>query len=83
MLQLLNSLFESGVYDQLYKAGLISSKVSFYRDIYLYVDAQMRINGRRKTQAVIAASVKFDCTTVTVYSALKALQMPLIIPKAA
>lgn len=83
MLQILNTLFETGVFDQLYKAGLISSKLSTYRDIYLYVDAQMKTRGLCKEQAVVAASVQFDVDRRTIYRALAALKMPLILARVA
>lgn len=83
MLQILNTLFETGVFDQLYKAGLISSKLSIYRDIYLYVDAQMKTRGIGKEQAVIEASVTFNCSRPTIYRALSSLKMPLILKRVA
>ena len=73
MLQLLNTLFDSGVYDQLFKAGLISAKVSYYRDIYMFVDAQMKARGITKEQAVIEAELKFQCGRATVYRALSSM----------
>lgn len=81
MLQLLNTLFETGVYDQLYKAGLVSAKLSSYRDIYLYVDAQIKTRGIGKEAAVVEASVIFKVGRATVYRALSSLNMPMIIPK--
>lgn len=81
MLQLLNTLFETGVYDQLYKAGLVSAKLSSYRDIYLYVDAQIKTRGIGKEQAALEAEVIFKISRRTVYRALSAISMPMIIVK--
>lgn len=73
MIQLLNSLFENGLYDELYKCGFISPKLSEYRDIYLYVDAQMKTRGIGKEAAATNAQVQFNCGRTKVYKALALL----------
>lgn len=71
MLQLLNSLFESGLHDQLLKAGIISPKYSTYRDMYFFVDAHMKTRGLGKEEAVTAAEVQFNVGRTTIYKALR------------
>lgn len=70
MIQLLNTLFENGLYEQLYKSGLISAKLSEYRDIYLYVDAQIKTRGITQENAAIAAQVQFGCGRTKIYKAI-------------
>jgi len=67
-------LFNNGVMSELYKAGFIGVKPFLYRDIYLYVDMQMKVNGICKTQAVIKASEKFKKAEQTIWNALKAFE---------
>lgn len=65
-------LFNNGVMSEMYKAGLIGTKPFFYRDVYLWVDMQMKVKGVCKTAAVTMASEKFDCNEKTVWNALRA-----------
>lgn len=52
-------LFDDGTISALYRAGFISKKPFLYRDIFLWVDAQLKIRGISKNRAVLEAEVKF------------------------
>ncbi|MGY3211171.1 hypothetical protein [Mucilaginibacter sp. HD30] len=65
-----NALFDEGIFSELYKAGFITAKVFTYREIYLWVMAQMQIRGITKNQAVLEAEVKFDKDERTIWRAL-------------
>ena len=65
-----NALFDEGIFSEMYKAGFITAKVFSYREIYLWVTAQMQIRGITKNQAVLEAEVKFDKDERTVWRAL-------------
>gem|GEM_PF-606985 len=65
-----NALFNEGIFSELYKAGFITAKVFTYREIYLWVTAQMQIRGITKNQAVLEAEVKFDKDERTIWRAL-------------
>ena len=69
-IQLANTLFDDGVFSAMYKAGFITTKVFTYREIYLWVQAQMKIRGISKNQAVLEAETKFDKDERTVWRAL-------------
>lgn len=69
-IQLANTLFDEGVFSAMYKAGFITAKVFTYREIYLWVDAQMQIRGISKNQAVLDAEVKFGKDERTIWRAL-------------
>ena len=66
-----NALFDDGTFTEMYKAGFITSKVFIYREIYLWVDAQMKTRGISKNQAVLEAEVKFRKSEVTIWSAMR------------
>jgi hypothetical protein len=66
-----NELFEEGIFSQLYKAGFISDKIFTYREIYLWVSAQMQTRGISKNKAAAEAELKFDKDRATIYRAFK------------
>jgi hypothetical protein len=65
-----NTLFDDGVFSAMYKAGFITSKVFIYREIYLWVQAQVKARGITKNQAVLEAEVKFEKDERTIWRAL-------------
>lgn len=67
-------LFNNGTMSELYKAGFIGTKPFLYRDIFLWVDMQMKVKGVCKTAAVMEASIKFNKSEVTIWSALKSFE---------
>jgi hypothetical protein len=69
-IQLANTLFDNGVFSAMYKAGFITSKIFTYREIYLWVHAQMQVRGLTKNQAVLEAEVKFGKDERTIWRAM-------------
>lgn len=69
-IQIANTLFDEGVFSAMYKAGFITSKVFIYREIYLWINAQMQTRDINKRQAVLEASVKFNKDERTVWRVL-------------
>jgi len=65
-----NALFNEGIFSEMYKAGFITAKVFTYREIYLWVQAQMQIRNITKNQAVLEAEVKFEKDERTIWRAL-------------
>lgn len=65
-----NKLFDQGVITELYKAGFINQKLFTYREIYLWIQAQMQTRGLAKNEAVMAAEVKFGKDERTIWRAL-------------
>ena len=65
-----NALFDEGIFSELYKAGFITTKVFVYREIYLWVQAQIKTSGITKNQAVLEAEVKFEKDERTIWRAL-------------
>lgn len=65
-----NALFDEGIFSELYKAGFITTKVFVYREIYLWVQAQMKTRGITKRQAVLEAEIKFEKDERTIWRAL-------------
>jgi hypothetical protein len=73
-IQLANTLFDNGVFSAMYKAGFITSKIFTYREIYLWVHAQMQVRGLTKNQAVLEAEVKFGKDERTIWRALNCFE---------
>jgi len=69
-IQLANTLFDDDIFSALYKAGFITAKVFVYREIYLWVQAQVKTRGITKNQAVLEAEVKFMKDERTIWRAL-------------
>lgn len=68
------TLFDDGTMSALYMAGFIGPKPFLYRDIYLWVDLQIKVRGINKTQAVLEAEIKFKIGRNTVWRALRTFQ---------
>lgn len=69
-----NTLFDSGIFSEMYKAGFITAKVFIYREIYLWVHAQMKTRGLTKRQAVLEAEIKFMKDERTIWRAMNSFQ---------
>lgn len=65
-----NALFDEGIFSELYKAGFVTNKFFTYREIYLWVQAQIQIRGIAKNQAVLEAEAKFNKDERTIWRAL-------------
>jgi hypothetical protein len=73
-IQLANTLFDDGIFSALYKAGFITAKVIVYREIYLWVQAQIKTRGITKNQAVLEAELKFMKDERTIWRALNSFE---------
>ena len=69
-IQIANTLFDDGIFTAMYKAGFITTKVFVYREIYLWIEAQVKTRGITKNQAVLEAEVKFMKDERTIWRAL-------------
>ena len=69
-IQTANTLFDQGVFTAMYKAGFITTKVFTYREIYLWVNAQVQTRGITKNQAVLEAEAKFEKDERTIWRAM-------------
>ncbi|MDT3405103.1 hypothetical protein [Mucilaginibacter terrae] len=65
-----NQLFNSGALSEMFKAGFISSKIFTYREIYLWVEAQMQTQGISKNKAVFEAQGHFKKDERTIWRAI-------------
>jgi hypothetical protein len=73
-IKLANTLFDDGVFSAMYKAGFITDKVFLYREIYLWVNAQIQTRGVKKNQAVLEAEVKFMKDERTIWRAMNSFE---------
>jgi hypothetical protein len=71
---LANTLFDEGIFSAMYKAGFINTKVFVYREIYLWVQAQVQTRSITKNQAVMEAEVKFMKDERTIWRALNSFE---------
>ena len=75
-----NQLFDQGIFSELYKAGFINTKLFTYREIYLWVQAQIQTRGLTKNQAVLEAEVKFNKDERTIWRALNSFTTDTVMP---
>ena len=73
-IKIANALFDDGIFSEMYKAGFITAKIFTYREIYLWVQAQMKIRGITKNQAVLEAGGKFNKDERTIWRALNSFE---------
>lgn len=73
-IKLANTLFDEGIFSAMYKAGFITYKVFTYREIYLWVHAQVRTRKITKNQAVLEAEIKFMKDERTIWRALNSFE---------
>ena len=66
-----NALFDDGTFTEMYKAGFISEKVFIYREIFLWVDAQVKTRKISKNKAVLEAEILFQKDERTIWKAVK------------
>lgn len=73
-IQTANILFDEGTFSAMYKAGFITTKVFIYREIYLWIQAQIKTRNLSKRQAVLEAEVKFKKDERTIWRALNSFE---------
>jgi len=73
-IKIANALFNDGIFSEMYKAGFITSKIFNYREIYLWVQAQIQTRGITKNQAVLEAGGKFNRDERTIWRALNSFE---------
>ncbi|MHB8207965.1 hypothetical protein [Mucilaginibacter sp.] len=69
-----NLLFDEGTFSAMYKAGFITTKVFIYREIYLWIQAQIKTRNLSKRQAVLEAEIKFKKDERTIWRALNSFE---------
>jgi hypothetical protein len=73
-IKIANTLFDDGIFSAMYKAGFITAKIFIYREIYLWVEAQIRTRNIAKRQAVLEAEEKFMKDERTIWRALNSFE---------
>ena len=73
-IKLANTLFDEGIFSAMYKAGFITTKIFIYREIFLWVQAQVQTRGINKNQAVLEAEIKFMKDERTIWRALNSFE---------
>lgn len=73
-IKLANALFDDGIFSAMFKSGFITTKVFAYREIYLWVQAQVKTRRITKNQAVLEAEVKFMKDERTIWRALNSFE---------
>jgi hypothetical protein len=73
-IKLANTLFDDGIFSAMYKAGFITTKIFIYREIFLWVQAQVQTRGINKNQAVLEAEIKFMKDERTIWRALNSFE---------
>lgn len=73
-IKIANALFDNGTLTELYKAGFISEKIFTYREIFLWIDMQIKTRNISKNQAVLEAEIKFRKEETTIWRAVRSFQ---------
>ena len=73
-IQIANTLFNDGIFSEMYKAGFITDKIFLYREIYLWIQAQLKTRCISKSQVVKEAVSKFDKDERTIWRALNCFE---------
>lgn len=73
-IKIANTLFDDGIFSAMYKAGFITDKIFLYREVYLWINAQMQTRGLTKRQAVLEAEIKFRRDERTIWRALNSFE---------
>ena len=73
-IQIANTLFNDGIFSEMYKAGFITDKIFIYREIYLWIQAQLKTRRISKSQVVKEAVSKFDKDERTIWRALNCFE---------
>lgn len=68
------ALYDDGIMSALFKAGFIGAKAFLYRDIYLWVDVQMKARPISKNKAMFEATLKFNVSEDTIKRAIKSFK---------
>ena len=72
--KILNKLEKSGDLYVLSRAGLLSSKMYMYRDVYMDYDKNIR-SGLSKTEALNKTSIEMNVSEIMVYRAKKLMEL--------
>ena len=67
-------LFDNGIMTGLFNRGFISAKIFIYKDIYLWVNAQIKTRKTSKMIIIDQAANKFKTSSATVRRALNAFK---------
>ena len=73
-IKIANTLFDDGIFSAMYKAGFITDKIFLYREVYLWINAQIKTRGISKRQAVLDAEIKFKRDERTIWRALNSFE---------
>lgn len=73
-IEYLHSLEASGILKQLISRGLLPLKVSYHMEIYMQVEARMKLNGGKKRRAVKEVCESLDIDMWTVWNALRQMK---------
>ena len=69
-IKIANTLFDNGTLSEMYKSGLLSDKIFIYREIFLWVNAQIYTRCISKNAAVLEAEIKFKKDERTIWRAM-------------
>jgi hypothetical protein len=74
MFEILLELKNEGKLKKLVDAGLMSPKVYYYLEIYLWIDARMRATGKNISTIATEAEVSFGVCRTTIWTAIKIIK---------
>ncbi len=74
MFDLLIQLKNNGTLKHMVRNGLMSPKVFMYLEIYMYIDARVKVTGKSVNSLVLDAEMAFEVSRATVWRSIKIIK---------
>lgn len=75
-IQIINRLQERGIAGELYKLGMLNTKLIFYANAYNYYDALMKTSDEAPSEIVKRTAKRFGVNERTVYRLIREMESP-------
>lgn len=75
-IQIINRLQERGIAGELYKLGMLNTKLIFYANAYNYYDALLKTTDHERHEAIKQTATRFKVDRQTIYNVIKEMESP-------
>lgn len=73
-IQIINRLQERGIAGELYKLGMLNTKLIFYANAYNYYDALTKTTDEERHEAIKRTAKRFGVCRHTIYKVIKEME---------
>lgn len=74
---IINRLQERGIASELYKLGMLNTKLIFYANAYNYYDALLKTTAEERAEAIKRTAKRFGVDRQTIYNVIKEMETPI------